>query len=295
MLFLLSLFSLLSFASPREEASDILQKFQAVSNVTQRMEVISRPFIGLPYGQGGPLGEGPAGRFDQDPLYRFDTFDCTTFVETVMALALTDDVDSFEQKMDEIRYENSKVDYLTRNHFPSLQWIPNNIKNGLLKEVNHLVLPPAERKMAVALINLPGWLSKIKIEEIKVPTASAQERQNLLDELRSYASQYSAVEAKLEYLPIDTLVAKPAVLRRIPHGSLINFVRPNWDLTDVIGTHMNVSHQGLIFVKKGIPYLRHASTTGKVMELPLLEYLKKFVNHPTMKGIHLMQLNAQAL
>lgn len=295
-LIFVSLFALAAFASPREEAGELLSKFQSVTGITTRMEAMSRPFIGLPYGDGGPLGEGPTGRYDQDPLYRFDTFDCTTFVETVVSLALTADVDAFEQKMDEIRYEDSRVDYLTRNHFPSLQWIPNNIKNGLLTEVNHLVLPAAERKIAEAVINLPGWLKKIKLEEIKVPMASTEERTALLEELRSYSSQYSPIVARLDYLPIDTLLARPSLLKRIPHGIIVNFVRPNWDLTEATGTHMNVSHQGLIFVKKGIPYLRHASTSGekKVMELPLIDYLKKFANHATMKGIHLMQVN-QAL
>jgi hypothetical protein len=69
-------------------------------------------------------------------------------------------------------------------------------------------------------------------------------------------------------------------------------VRPNWDLTESIGTHMNVSHQGLIFQFRNGTYLRHASNSGtkKVMDIPLLDYLKKFENHPTLKGIHLMEV-----
>jgi len=55
---------------------------------------------------------------------------------------------------------------------------------------------------------------------------------------------------------------------------------------------MNVSHQGFIFQTRAGTILRHASTTGKVMEVPLIEYLKKFENHPTMKGIHLIPLTS---
>jgi hypothetical protein len=287
------LISLSVFASPREEAQTILSKIETVTSTDLRMEMSSQNFIGLPYGDGGPLGEGENARYDQDPLYRFDTFDCTTFVETTVSLALSRDVDEFEKKMDEIRYEDSQVDYLKRNHFPSLQWIPNNIKNGILKEINHLILPTSETKTAEAIINLPGWLKKIRITEIKVPSASQTERESLLEELRSYASQYSPVVARLNYLPISTLVAKPQVLKLIPNGAIVSFVRPNWDLTDAIGTHMNVSHQGLIFQKKNVTYLRHASSSSekRVMEVPLYDYLKKFENHPTLKGIHLMQVN----
>ena len=285
------LISLSIFASPREEAQTLLVKFQNNESVESRIDGFSKSFMEIPYDPSGPLGEGEQGRYDQDPLYRFDAFDCTTFVETVVSLARSQDVDSFENNMDIIRYENGEVDYLTRNHFPSLQWVPNNIKNGVLKEINHLVLQASETKMAEAVINLPGWLKKIKIEEIKVPLATMSERQNLLEELRALAPQYSPIIAKIEYLPISTLLARPLVLKKIPNAAIVNFVRPNWDLTDVAGTHMNVSHQGLIFQKKDGTYLRHASTTGKVMEVVLLEYFKKFENHPTLKGIHLMQVN----
>lgn len=287
------LISLSVFASPREEAQTLLTKLETVTSTALRMEMSSQNFIGLPYGDGGPLGEGVNARYDQDPLYRFDTFDCTTFVETTVSLALSRDVDEFEKKMDEIRYEDSQVDYLKRNHFPSLQWIPNNIKNGMLTEINHLILSPSETKTAEAIIDLPGWLKKIRINEIKVPSATQTERESLLEELRSYASQYTPVVARLNYLPISTLVAKPQVLKLIPNGAIVSFVRPNWDLTDAIGTHMNVSHQGLIFQKKNVTYLRHASSSSekRVMEVPLYDYLKKFENHPTLKGIHLMQVN----
>jgi len=288
------LISLSAFASPREEAQNLLAKFHEQNSVITRLDLFSKSFLDLPYGNGGPLGEGENGRYDQDPLYRFDAFDCTTFVETVVSLALSQEVNAFENQMDEIRYENGEIDYLKRNHFPSLQWIPNNVKNGLLTEINSLVLPASERKMAEAVIDLPGWLKKIKIEEIRVPMATQTERQNLLEELQSFATQYSPVIARLDFIPISALIARPELLKRIPDGSIVNFVRPNWDLTDAIGTHMNVSHQGFIFKKKSGIILRHASTTGKVMENSLLEYLKKFENHPTLKGIHLMQIN-QAL
>lgn len=289
--FFLFLISLSVFASPREQAQDLLAKHQGINSVVSRMDIFSKTFLDLPYGIGGPLGEGEQGPYDQDPLYRFDTFDCTTFVETVVSLALTQDVNAFENKMDTIRYENGEVDYLKRNHFPSLQWVPNNVRNGLLKEINHLVLPASERKMAEAVINLPGWLKAIKIEEIKAPLATLEERLNLLEELRGHAVDYSPILARIEYLPIAVLLTRPQVLKNIPNGSIVNFVRPNWDLTDVIGTHMNVSHQGLVFKKKAGIFLRHASSAGKVAEILLLDYLKKFENHATLKGIHLMQVN----
>lgn len=282
-----------AFAAPRDEAEGLLARFSRTTNTIERMDAISQVFVGLPYGDGGPLGEGLDGRYDQDPLYRFDTFDCTTYVETIISLALSKDADQFEKRMDEIRYENSEVDYLKRNHFPSLQWIPFNIANGLLSEINEVIAPSAEIKIARALINLPGWLSMIKITEIKVPMATPDEKLKLMEELHAKAILFSPIEASLEYVPVAFLIQEPQRLKLVPHGSLVNFVRPNWDLTQTAGTHMNVSHQGLLFWRDDVLYLRHASTLAdrKVAELPFIDYLKKFENHPTLKGVHFMQVN----
>jgi hypothetical protein len=286
------LFVLTASASPSQDAQIYLEKIKYESQTNLRMEIVSRSFLDLPYGDGGPLGEGSQGRYDQDPLYRFDTFDCTTLVETVVSLALSRDAAEFEMIMNKIRYENGEVDYLKRNHFPSLQWIPFNVQNGLLKEINNQILPQREQKLAEAVINLPGWLKKIKLEEIKVPMATNEERLDLLEELRSLAMNYSPLTARLNYLPIESLLKTPSLLKKIPHGAIINFVRPNWDLTETIGTHMNVSHQGLIFQFRNGTYLRHASNSGtkKVMDILLVDYLKKFENHPTLKGVHLMEV-----
>jgi hypothetical protein len=280
------------FASP-EEVGLLLDKIASIEDTAQRMELVSEQFLGLPYGDGGPLGEGPQGRYDQDPIYRFDTFDCTTFVETIVTLARVRSIEEFEKQILEIRYENGEVDFLKRNHFPSLQWIPFNIRNGILHEVNHKIAPAEETLIANAVISYPGWLSFLKPSDLKVPMASPEELQSLVEELHSFASQYQPVEVNLEYIPLTYFLADPERLKNIKHGTIVNFVRPNWDLTRVIGTHMNVSHQGFLFWKEDILYLRHASTSSdkKVAELPFIEYLKKFENHPTLKGVHFMEVN----
>jgi hypothetical protein len=293
MKFLVLLFiSISAFASPREEAQSLLDRFQSTSNTTDRLNSFSSSFLNLPYGNAGPLGEGEGSKYDQDPLYRFETFDCTTFVETNVSLALAHNVNEFENLMNQIRYENSQVDYLKRNHFPSLQWIPNNIKNGVFKEINQDVLPASELRTAEAIIDIPGWLNKASINTIQIPNASTPERESILQELKSHSSEFKPAIAQLEYIPISTLLARPELLKKIPSGSIISFVRPNWDLTQSIGTHMNVSHQGFIFQTKGGTILRHASASAhKVIELTLFEYLKSFANSPTLKGIHLLQIN----
>lgn len=281
----------MAFAGPREEAADILLRFKDETSTVKRLDQISKIFLGLPYGKGGPLGEGPLGKYDQDPLYRFDTFDCTTYVETIMALALARDVNEFEVHQDKIRYIDGNVDYFMRNHFTDLQWIPFNVQNGYMKEITQDVVSPSEIKIAEALINYSGWILSHKIDQIVVPMASAEEKKEILDELKSHASEFQSEIARVPYIEINRILANPKLLSNVPNGSIVNFVRPNWDLTEVAGTHQNISHQGFLFRIKGTLYLRHASTSGKVEELPFLDYLKRFQNHATLKGIHLMSVN----
>lgn len=288
-LFLLSVSSL--WAGPREEAADILLRFEGVTSVTKRLDVISKIFVGLPYGKGGPLGEGPQGKYDQDPLYRFDTFDCTTYLETIMALAMARDVSEFEITLDKIRYENGEIDYLKRNHFTDLQWIPFNVQNGYMAEINHQIVGPKEILIAEALINFPGWLRSIKTDQIVVPMASQAEKESLIEELHAEAQNYKAQIARVPYVAISTILARPEILNKIPTGTVVNFVRPNWDLTQVAGTHQNISHQAFLFRIGKVLYQRHASTSGKVEEVPFIDYLKRFQNHATLKGVHFMRVN----
>lgn len=280
------------FASPREDAEKLLSQFANEEDLQTRLDQISKSFLGLPYGKGGPLGEGSMGRYDQDPLYRFDTFDCTTYVETVMALAFSRGVDEFETHQDKIRYKDGDVDYLKRNHFTDLQWIPENVQNGYMDEINTEIVSLRELKMAEAVINFPAWILSHKIEQIVIPEASIELKQDRLEELKSLSSNYKSEVATLSYIPIVDIIIRPWILDKIPSGTVVNFVRPNWDLTEVAGTHQNISHQGFLFKVGNVLYLRHASTTGKVEQLPFIDYLKKFETHPTLKGIHLMRVNS---
>jgi hypothetical protein len=280
----------LSFAGSREEAEKLIEKFHQETHLSRRLDLFSQEFLGLPYGKNGPLGEGPNGQYDQDPLYRFDTFDCTTFVETVMALALSKNTPEFETHLNNIRYENGDVDYFKRNHFTDLQWIPFNIRSGYLKETTANLSTTSELKTAQAIINFPGWIRSHKIEQIILPLASSGERFQILDELKSHAEDYVAQIARVSYIEINLILSNPQLFSKIPSGTVVNFIRPNWDLTQISGTHQNISHQGFLFRVKNTLYLRHASTAGKVEQVPFLEYLEIFKNHVSLKGIHLMRI-----
>ena len=75
---------------------------------------IGEKYLGTQYIR-DPLGEQKLP--DTDPLVRFDAFDCTTFVETVLA-------DGDVEKLNKIRYKDGEVDFLNRNHFIEYNPIP---------------------------------------------------------------------------------------------------------------------------------------------------------------------------
>ena len=161
----------------------------------------------------------------------------------------------------------------------------------------YVAIPDEEQSVAEAEIDIAGWLRKSGPRLIQIPGISTIERTERGLELQRRADRYFPVLARLKYISIARLLREPALLRKIPDGAVINFVRPNWDLTDSLGTRMNVSHQGLVFQSVRGPILRHASISGekKVIESGLLSYLKTFEDHPTLKGIHLLKVTRPEL
>ena len=74
---------------------------------------------------------------------------------------------------------------------------------------------------------------------------------------------------------------------QIPSGAIVEIVRPNWDLTQRIGTHLNVSHMGFVFRRNGQLLFRDASGLKQsVAETPLMDYLRQYLSSPTVKGIN---------
>ncbi|MCX7978595.1 MAG: DUF1460 domain-containing protein, partial [Bdellovibrionaceae bacterium] len=74
-------------------------------------------------------------------------------------------------------------------------------------------------------------------------------------------------------------------------GAVVNIVRPNWNLREIIGTNLNISHQGFLIHRDGQFFYRHASQTyRRVVEEPMLEYLARFRGHATVRGINLLEV-----
>lgn len=264
--------------------------YKANIPTNDKIVLYSKFFLGKPYYRGA-LGEGPNAQFDKDPLYRTDKFDCVTFVSTVLALAESNNLTEFQKNIKKIRYKNGKVSYLNRNHFTSVDWNKNNIKNGYLKDIT------PRFAVAETNINKPMWYKMLKPNTIKYFTklSSTQEKE-LINDLHALSKNTQVEKSTISYIPLSKLFInnKPNtyLFNQIPSGSVIEIIRPNWDLTKIIGTHLNVSHMGLaIRTEKGLMF-REASSSKKwgrkIIDVPLITYLRN--NNRSDMGINIQQI-----
>ncbi len=283
-----------------DEANLTFQKlYQDKSNTSksmpERLEYLSRQFIGQPY-RGNALGEGPHAQYDQGPLYRADGFDCETYVDTILALALAPDMDSFPHCIKHVRYKDGKVSFITRNHFASLDWNKNNQKEGFLQDITTTLKDKkghSVAKTARAVIDKPGWYAKLPENRVRLPDTSPEEHKRQLQALRKSGQHLPVQSASIPYIPLAALfqsLGEPNqdLFDQIPNGAVIEIIRPNWNLTDIIGTNLNVSHMGFAFrTNEGLRF-RHASLHDKkIVDVSLIDYLENVRHSPTIRGINI--------
>ena len=264
----------------------------AASNA-DKIDALSAILLGTEY-LDGSVGEGDQGKYDKDPLNRFDVFDCTTYVETILAGAISSTSEEFQSNLHRIRYRGAKVDFVSRNHFPSVDWIRNN--QDKLMDITPDV-GGGKARVAKAMIDKSAWYQALTGDVLKCDPESSRQCLNLLKQLHEEGRIYPAEPAYIPYVPLTALFGgntnkvDQTLLNRIPSGSVISMVRPNWDIKKYIGTNMNVSHQGLAIRKNGTLFLRHASLTNKkVMDENFAEYFSKYSETSSLKGFNVQVL-----
>ena len=268
--------------------------------ISARITYISAQFLGKPY-ELGALGEGKDGDYDQFPLSRTDAFDCETYVDTVLALALAHDTASFHHYINQIRYKNGQVSFITRNHFTDLDWNKNNQKQGFVTDITTNIRDADDHPvafMAHALIDKPSWYQHFSSDRIRIKNASQTQISKRLLSLKQEGNQLSPHIATIPYLPLNALFkpnGQPNVylFKQIPNAAIIEIIRPDWDLQKQIGTHLNVSHLGFAIWKNGQLFFRQASSTQhQVVDSLLIDYLRDALSSPTIKGINIQVVKA---
>lgn len=232
--------------------------------LAERLVDVTDAFVGAPYVL-SPLGEGAGSTPDADPLVRWDAFDCTTFVETAMSLALADDLAEAKRLLEVIRYRDARVDYLQRRHFPEAEWIPELIKLGFLEDIT--------RKIAG---------SEVVVEKKKIDVAVW--KKNKSDKTPPLPDdRIPSGEFALDVWPLK-LAHKG--MDKIPVGTIMNIVRVDYSTVPV-----RVSHQALVIEKGGKRFVRHAADRmfHSVVDEPIEHFfdrMEKYGKWPV-TGIHL--------
>lgn len=288
---------LMSFANNSQANDEIVQRLISSNHhypLQRRIEIQSAALLNTPYLEGA-LGEGVNGNYDQNPLYRFDYFDCETYVDTVMALALAKNLPDFRKKINQIRYKNGNVSFTNRNHFPSADWIPNNKLNGFIRELNYLIAA-GKTKVTRTKINLRNWYLHLTTDRIQIPNLNLQQKEARLIQLKNAGSSlFWNKNVSISYIPVFDLLQNSSLRQKIPSGSLIFFVGHDFYLSSRIGTPMNVLHMGFAIWNNGQLYCRMASSkAGKVLDVFFSDYLKTYLSLGTLDGISVWSIADQA-
>jgi D-alanyl-D-alanine carboxypeptidase/D-alanyl-D-alanine-endopeptidase (penicillin-binding protein 4) len=91
-------------------------------NYFERLIYFSKRLENTPYFL-GPTGEGRNGNKDINPRIDLTRFDCVTYMEHTMALAMSRQTESLLPSLNNIRYFRGPPNYSTRKHFFVEDWI----------------------------------------------------------------------------------------------------------------------------------------------------------------------------
>jgi hypothetical protein len=214
---------------------------------------VGKTFKGIPYvAKTLEIGE------KETLVINLQGLDCTTYVENVLAFSTLlnngkADFESFIEILKTIRYKDGKLDgYGSRLHYFS-EWIRNNEKKGLLKDITNQV-GGVEIKKDINFMgthrNLYPFLKDDKNFKKILTTEKELAQQTFC------------------YLPQDQIETNEHLIQT---GDIIALT------TSIKG--LDITHTGIATREKdGRIHLLHASTGSnevEVSKLPLAEYLKK--------------------
>ncbi|MCM1028143.1 MAG: DUF1460 domain-containing protein [Pseudoflavonifractor sp.] len=208
-------------------------------------------FIGTPY---------KAGTLDQSDDLRvaicLDGMDCTTFVDNVMALAITvgegrSSWRDFAYNLERLRYRGGKAyGYPSRLHYVS-DWVIDNTNRGLITEVTDRI---GRADHSIKSLN---WMT-------------------------THRGDYPALSDSATFAAIKG-VESGYHSHKTPYIKTANVMGANLRDGDIVAITtkkpgLDISHLGIIKIVKGKPTLLHASSaTGAVTleKMPLDSYLRR--------------------
>jgi hypothetical protein len=222
------------------------------STFKDRVLAVAESFIGTPY-EGGTL----EGNDPEQLVVNLRGLDCWTFVECSVAIALVaeanrGDFDFYKEKLQSLRYRNSKVDgYGSRIHYFS-DWMLQQEQNQFLKVITDEIGGIPYTKMTNYITAHPTSYPQVDTDKEKTDLQIAEKRLH---------------EHTWTYIP-KAKVTK--MEKQIQVGDIVAMTSNEPDL--------DITHQGFAVKKNGRIYLMHASSDHHKVEIsvkPLADYLMR--------------------
>lgn len=230
-----------------------------------RIMFFARSMIGIPY-CGGTLDVNE----NESLVVRTDSVDCTTYVETVLAMHLASKIEyggynDFKKALTKIRYRDGVIKgYSSRLHYFS-DWVTDNEKKGILYEVtsrsNH-----SQRQFSINYMTKHSVLYR----HLKGDSLSVNEMLRIEEKWKNY---------DMPYIPKEFLKTYDNNID-ICNGDILALT------TNIDG--LDVLHLGFAIWVDGNIHLLHASSLyGRVVidRMSLYEYLKDRKKHTGVRVI----------
>ena len=211
----------------------------------------AKKMLGVPY-----VAATLDGNEEEQLVVHVDQLDCTTFVETVLALCIADkrgarSFDGFKKALTDVRYRDGVLDgYASRLHYFS-DWIRNNEHMGFVRECTSETLCAQPQEL---------WLNFMTTH---VDSYQPMKKDPALVEVMA-ALEKNWQGTVVSYIPKEKLNLPPEELK-IKDGDILAMV------TNIKG--LDIVHVGFAFWKDNHLHLLHASSVAnKVIEDPQTQY-----------------------
>lgn len=221
-------------------------------------------FLNTPYVASTLEGHSP-----EKLVVNLRSFDCTTFLESVMALTLTlkqqGDFECYCHNLEKLRYRDGIRDgYLSRLHYFS-EWIVNNQKKGMINDVTKKM---KGKKIYFNLNFMSTHYQAYKALAANVAwIPSIQKREEYLRSIPFF------------YLPKAEVCKKTGMIK---NGDLLAIT------TAIEG--LDISHVGIAYKKEGVIHLIHASATEKKVVISTMSLADYLASNKKQTGIIILRM-----
>ncbi|CAI3934420.1 unnamed protein product [Commensalibacter communis] len=207
---------------------------QYLKSKNHSIEEISKNFLNTPYKSDTLIGSST---HPEKLVVNLEAVDCFTFIDYVLALSQSRDVDDFIENLIKVRYIDGNIIFFNRKHFFS-DWYYIAPKNT--EEITQKISPNA---------------------------VTVFKRLNQKPDGTEYLAGIGTIPRNITYIPshyVDNMV-----INQLRSGDFIGIYTPKDGL--------DASHVGILIKKGNQIYFRNASSlkkNRKVVDSPLLEYIK---------------------